>query len=77
MKMFGVDHRPNVKDIKTGGSSAKDDDFFEEKDEITYEDKEPYEAYYNYEDYEWGYEDEAYEADEYEEEDPEIDEAVD
>ena len=77
MKMFGGDHRPNVKDIKTSGSSAKDDGFFEEEYEVTYEDEEPYEDYYNYEDYDWGYEEEAYEADEYEEEDPEIDEAVD
>eukprot|EP00913_Durusdinium_trenchii_P002397 g2213.t1 len=76
MKMFGGDHRPNVKDIKAGGSSAKDDGFFEEDYETVYEEDEAYDTY-AYEDYEWGYEEEAYEADEYEEEDPEIDEAVD
>ena len=69
MKMFGGDHKPNTKDLRTGG---KDETFYEEEWEA-YDDDEAYEMT---EEYEWP-EEEAYEAEEDEEWPEELDEAYD
>eukprot|EP00913_Durusdinium_trenchii_P000385 g353.t1 len=69
MKMFGGDHKPNTKDLRTGG---KDETFYEEEWEV-YDDEKAYEMT---EEYDWP-EEEAYEADEDEEWPEELDEAYD
>ena len=69
MKMFGGDHKPNTKDLRTGG---KDETFYEEEWEA-YDDEDAYEMA---EEYGWP-EEEAYEADEDEEWPEELDEAYD